>query len=172
MENNAVKNGLLYGGVSIVISLVMYLVDPALMFKSVSMFLGLAIGLFFMIKAAREEKALNEGILTYGEAVKTTFIVLVIGSFFSSIYMFVMMKYIDPSLVDQMMEVQIATAEWSAEMFGAPEEALDEMRETLEEQDMTPTIWKTLSQFVMSTIMSLIISLIVSAFVKKNPSLE
>ena len=171
--NHGVRNGLLYGGIGVILSLVFYFVNTELMFTWwLQMLIGFGLALFFMIKASREEKADNEGILTYGEAVKTTFIVGVIATVISSIYNHVMMAYIDPSLVDQMLEVQIKTAQASAEMFGAPEEALDQMREQLEEQDFTPTIGKTISQMIMACVVMLIFSLIVSAFVKKNPSLD
>jgi uncharacterized membrane protein len=171
--NHGVKNGLLYGGISVIVSLVFYLFNPELMFTWwITLILGFGLALFFMIKAAREEKADNDGILTYGEAVKTTFLVVIVATVISTVYNHILMAYIDPSLVDQLAEISIKSAQASAEMFGAPEETLDEIREQFEEQDFTPTIGKTISQLVSSAVIMLIFSLIVSAFVKKNPSLD
>lgn len=169
MTNPAIKFGLLYGLVSLLFTLIIYLVSPKLMFSfSVMMLIGLAIMIFFMVAAGREEKANNEGYMSYAEALKTTFIVFLIGSFISTVFQYVLFTYIDPSLVDLLRDTSIETAQSVAKLFGADENALEQVREQAMEQEYSMTISKSLFNWVTGLIFGLIIALIVSIFIKKK----
>lgn len=170
--NHAVKNGVIYGLVSVVFTLVLYLIDKTLLSKFMMLTLvGFAIMIFFMVKSAREEKMDNEGILPYGEAVKNTFVVVAIGMLISSLFTFILYNFIDPSLIDMLKDATIETTRSMMEKFGAPEDQIDQAMEQIEDTDMDMSMSKVLVQYAQSLIFGLIISLIVSAFVKKNPSI-
>lgn len=169
MENHSIKNGLIYGLASVIYSLVVYLVAPDLLFSmGISMVVGLALVIFFMVRAANAEKEDNEGFLSYGEALRTTFVVFAVGALISTLFTYVLYNFIDSSLLEVMQEQAVETAVSMAERFGAEGEQLEEIREKAMEQDMSFGIGKVALNYIFACIFGLIISLIVSAFVKKN----
>ena len=169
--NAGVKNGLIYGVLSIIITLVLYMVNPKLMKDwKISLLIGFGVSLFFMINAAREEKSLNDGILTYGEALKTTFTVLAVGSFLGTIFSYILFNFIDPSLLDLMQETAIKTTESMMKSFGAPQEEIDKAIETMEDNPVNFSPGRAAIQYISALFFALIYALIVSAFVKKNPT--
>ena len=169
--NAGVKNGLIYGVLSIILTLVMYMVNPKLMMDwKVSLLVGFGVSLFFMINAAREEKSLNDGILTYGEALKTTFTVLAVGGILGTIFAYILFNFIDPSLNDMMQQNIVETTESMMKWLGAPEEEIDKAIEKLEENPASFTPGTAALQYIQMLFLGLIYALIVSAFVKKNPT--
>ena len=169
MENHSVKNGLYFGLASIAYTLIIYLLNPKMLFSGFTgIIVAIILTVVFMVMAARAERADNEGFLSYGEALKTTFLVFVVGSLLSTIFSYSLYNYIDPSLVDQMKEAALETSVKMAEFFGAPEDQLDQIREEIMNQDMSMGVGRMILQWVYSLIFGFICSLIVSAFVKKS----
>lgn len=169
MENHSVKNGLFFGLASIAYTLIVYLVSPKMLFSGFTgLLVALVMTVIFMVMAAKAERADNEGFLSYGEALKTTFFVFVIGSLISTIFSYILYNIIDPSLIDLMKESAVETATKMAEFFGAPEDQLDQIREEVMNQDMSMGVGRMILQWVYSLIFGFIVSLIVSAVVKKN----
>jgi len=133
----ALKYGIILGVVSILSTLAMYLINPELLFN---MKIGLAVGLIFtiaiLVLALKEERKINEGILSFGDGLKTTFVAYAIGSLFSALFMYTLMNHIDPSLIDRGVEygqdIAEATLNYTADMFDMPEsekdKALEEIR--------------------------------------------
>jgi len=168
MENPAIKNGLFMGVASILFTMVLYFVDSSMMFGGVA-WVGLLIPIYFMWKSATEERANNGGYLTFGEGLKAAFLAAVIGGLIAQLFTYILMNYIDPSLVDVLRETSIASAEKMVGMFGDNEEAIEAMREAMDEQDFTPTIISTLTTYLISLIFpTFVIALIIAAITKKQ----
>lgn len=172
--NQGIKFGLFYGLVSVILSLVLYLIDKELMTGSIpTTIAAFVIATVFMVLAAKATKADNGGILPYGEAVITTFLVLSIGFFISGLFIYVMFNFIDPSLVDLTRERAIEMTEKLIAMMGQDnEDAIDKMREALEEQDFSMGLGQVLMSWLGNSVVGLIYALIISAFVKKEATLS
>lgn len=168
MDNTAVKNGILSGIVGIIYSMILYFIDPGMMVGSMA-YLGFLIPIIFMVLAAREEKAKNEGFLSFGEGLKVTILTVAIGMLLTSIFSYVLMNFIDPGMVDVIKEQAIAQAESMADMFGADEAGKEAMMESIEDQDFAPTILTSIMNFLVILIFPFFfIALIISAIVKKE----
>ena len=167
MNSNAIKYGVISGIVSIIFSMALYFINPKMMFGGLA-YLGMLIPVFFMWKASNDEKKINEGYLPFGEALIISFIVVAIALLISSIFTYILINFIDPSLVDVIKEISIEAAEKVAGIFGADEDSLDEMRDQMDEQDLRPTIFTTLFNYLGSLVVGFIIALIVAAIVKKT----
>ena len=95
----SLKNGLIIGAASIVLSLVMYFIDPLMAFTNwwvglimIVVFLGL---LVYAGQSIRKEAG---GFWTFGEAFKSFLIMSLIITATSTVYSIVLMKVIDPDL--------------------------------------------------------------------------
>ena len=167
MENPAIKNGVFMGVASILFTMILYFIEPSMMFGGFA-YAGLLIPIYFMWKAATEERAINGGFMSFGEGFKAAFLVAVIGGLITQLFTYVLMNYIDPSLIDVLAEQTVEAAEKMLAMFGDNEEAADAMREAMEEQDFTPTIGNTLLSYLGSLVFpSAVIALIIAAITKK-----
>jgi len=168
MENNAVKYGIYSGVASVLFSMVLYFINPSLMF-GMAAWIGLLIPVYFMYKAATEEKMENDGYLSFGEALKATFLVAVIAFLISTLYSYVLINFIDPSLVDTIKQQSVEAAEKVAGMFGGDEDVLEEMRDQMDEQNFAPTLASSLMSYLFTLIIpGFPMALIVSAITKKN----
>lgn len=98
--------GVLLGITSVIFGVVMYVtnvhLDPPMVYSIIG-FLILIVVISLGIKAFKTE---NGGFLSLGEALKVGIGVAVIGGIIAAIWSFVLMNYIEPDYMSQMMEVQ------------------------------------------------------------------
>ncbi len=168
MDNPAIKNGLFMGIASILFTMVLYFIDPSMIFGTIA-YAGMLSPIYFMWKSATEEKAINDGFLSFSEGLKAAFLTAVIGGLITQLFSYVLINFIDPSLVDVLRETSIEATEKIIAMFGDNEDAAEQMREAMEEQDFTPTLGKTLIGYLGSLIFpTFIIALIIAAITKKE----
>lgn len=104
-KNSGVKNGIMLGVVSIVCSHVCYLINPKYLLTSVA-YLSIFINAYFMYRSAIEERVKNEGLLSFVDARKYTFLTYVIGTLIGSIYIYLMFNVVDSSLQGIFVEYQ------------------------------------------------------------------
>lgn len=169
---HGIKYGVIYGVGAIVFTLLLYLINKELTVNTaITLGFSLVFGTALMVVAARSAKAENGGILPFGEALITVFLVFVVGSFITSIFTYILMNYIDPSLVQVVQQRAVEMMEKTASMMGGEmnEDQLDQMREQMEEQS-TFNISSVLLGWLTNCVIGLIYSLIVAAIVKKNPT--
>lgn len=98
--------GLLLGIVSVIFGVIMYVMnahlDPGMIYTIIG-FLVLIVIISLAIKAFKSE---NGGFLSLGEALKVGIGVAVIGGIIAALWSFVLMNYIEPDYMSQLMEVQ------------------------------------------------------------------
>lgn len=107
------------------------------------------------------------GTMNYGQALGVGIITLVVASVISGLYTFVLYKFIDPSLQEQL---RLFTEEQIIQQGKVPEEQL-EMAINMATKFQTPLFMFIMAVFG-GAIMGLIISLITAIFTKKNPTNE
>ena len=168
MQQPFVKWGLISGGLGVILGLIYYLINPELSFSTTGMLSGIAIPLVCMYLAGLEERALLGGYITWGQALKVTFLTIVIGFFISSTFQYIMSTFIDPDLVEMQIEKGLELAEKMVSLGGQElsEDDIERIREN-SSPSFVKMIWNSLGAiacvgFPISAIMSLFI-------MKKDP---
>lgn len=172
MEEKAVSiwkstiiTGVYVAVVLILLSVVFYVTGNP--FSKISQYLTYPVLIGGVILAQITYKKALGGTLTYGQAVASGVLALVFASVISGIYSFVLFKFIDPSLQEQL---RIFTEEQIIKQGRVPEEQL-EMAVNMATKFQTPFMMMVMS-IVGGAFMGLIISLITAIFTKKNPTDE
>lgn len=167
-SNSGVKNGLFLGIAILIFSIGCYFYNPKTLINSIALLVYILI-IYFMYRSAADEKRLNEGYLSFGEALKVTFLTYVIGTLIYSIFTYVMFNIVDPSLNDVMREVSIESAEYVSELLGN-EADMDQVYDQLEKQDLKMTFSMVFFNYLIGLIFpGFLFALIMSAITKKMP---
>lgn len=171
MEHPSVKNGVFGAAIVIIIYLIMWFVSPKA-FLSYGSWLGFAIIIFFMYRAGKEVRDMNQGFIEFGEIFKYLFITFVVLTLITSIFNYILLNFIDPGLIEIQKEIALEAMEKVANALGN-EEMLDEMNDQLDEQSFDLTPWKALQGWIFGLIFGAIIAAIQGAIMKKkDPSLD
>ncbi len=172
MDNPAVKYGVYFGGFFVLYVTLLKFIAPKMIFTgSLTTVLGLAVPIICMVWVAREVRNQEDGYLSYGEALKNTFLVYVIGSLIYTLYQYILVNFIDPSLLESQKEAVMEAGNWISKILGANEEMVEEFQEQLEEvaeASTHQTFGTVILGWVGGLIFGFILSAIVSAFVKKT----
>ena len=161
--------GLLYGLVNavvqIIFTVILYL-SGVKIFTSGFSNVGVILPLVITVLGGLQLKKLQGGYLAFSEALKTTFMILVIGSFISMIFDFVLLNYIDVSFRDAAMQIIAEKTERALEKFGMAQDQIDKItEETLNGNNYT--FGKLFLGFALKCIGLFLVALIVSAIIKK-----
>ncbi|MBK9735118.1 MAG: DUF4199 domain-containing protein [Saprospiraceae bacterium] len=167
MENHSIKNGLLSGSASIVFSLMLYLVNPEFMITWGS-YLGIFIVIYFMRKAIIDTKKDENGHITLGQAFKVSWLTYILGTVISTFFLYIMINYIDQSLVDILKNVQIDTFEKTGNFLKMTEDMIQEQVSIMEDTNPFGPSAIALSLPLSFLFPGAIISIIMAAIMKKN----
>jgi len=158
--------GLLLGIVSVIFGVIMYVtnvyLDPGIIYTIIG-FLVLITIITIAIKAFKTE---NGGFLSLGEALKVGIGVAVIGGIIAALWSFVLMNYIEPDYMSQMMEVN------REKMIEAQPDMTESQLNAAEEMTakFTSPIMVVAFSLIGNLFFGLIISLIAGLIMKnKNP---
>jgi len=174
IKNEALKNGLIWGAINIVIFLVTWYVAPSLMssywYAAISFLIGLALAIFFCTDMRKKVG----GYWTFGEALWPIFVTFVLAMGLVFVFNILFGKYIDPTYPEQMKEMVIAKSEATMKSFGLSEEetakAMAKTRENLEQQ-FTPSFSQAVMGFGISAVMYFIGAVIFALIFKRsNPN--
>lgn len=170
-KNLGVLYGLINAGVAIVFTVILYL-GGAEMFVSPVAYIGMVLPIAVCIIGGIQIRKQHGGYLEFSEALKATFLILVLGSLIATVFQYILFNYIDVSFREALAQVTAEQAEKLMRRFGAPEEKIDEaVEETLSKNNYT--IGRLLMGFVFGCIWWFIVALIVSAIIKrKRPPFE
>ena len=166
MENHAVKWGLI-GGIGVVVySLILYLMDPNSLFGGLA-YIGILIYIFAMVKAVQGEKNDLGGYMTWGEALKPTFLTYAIASGIYIIFFYVLNNFIDPGLEELQRQAAIEMVEKMSGILG--EEGVEQTIAQADEQGYAFNIQKAgLGYFIGLIFPGFIFAAIIAAIMKKN----
>lgn len=164
-KNPAVLYGLINGGVSILFTVILYL-GGAQTFVSPIAYLGFALPVVVCVIGGLQIRK-QRGYLEFSEALKATFLIMVIGSLIATIFQFILFNYIDVSFREALAQVTAEQAEKLMRRFGASE---DQIEKTVEESlnQNNYTVGRLMFGFVFYCIFWFVVALIVSAIIKKK----
>ena len=165
MENPSVKWGLIGGIGAVVITLILFIINSESIFGKLS-FVSFLVYIIAMVKAGAEEKQNLGGFMTWGEALKPTFLSYAIATLIASIFMFVLGNFIDPSLNEIVQNKSIEIAEVFSSYI--PEEEMEANVSKIQATDFFSVFEIGKQYFVGLIFPGFIIAAIISAIVKKN----
>lgn len=170
-KNTGVLYGLINGAVGIVFTVILYL-GGAKMFVSPVAWVGLVLPIVVCVIGGLQHRKQQGGYIEFSEALKLTFLILVIGALIATIFQYILFNYIDVPFREALAQVSAEKAEEFMRRFGATEEQIDKaVEETLNGNNYT--IGKLFLSFGMGCILWFIVALIVSAIIKrKRPPFE
>jgi len=170
-KNVGVLYGLLNAGAGIVFTVILYL-GGAKMFVNPIAYLGICIPIVVCVLGGLAQRKQQGGYLEFSEALKVTFLILIIGSLIATIFQYVLFNYIDVPFRQALAQESAAKTEQIMRRFGAPEEKIDKaVEETLNGNNYT--IARLFLAFALGSIFWFIVALIVSAIIKrKRPPFE
>ncbi len=159
------RYGIIAGLVLIIYSLILQLLGMA-----TNKALGYITYVFLIVIVVLAHKAYKEngdGYMTLGQGLGIGMLISLISGVFSGIFSYIYLKFIDDSMIAQMMDMQIE----AMEKQGLDDKTIEQAME-MTEKFMTPELIPLFAVIGM-LFFGFIISLIVSLFTKKaNPSLE
>ncbi|MDI9880864.1 DUF4199 domain-containing protein [Flectobacillus longus] len=156
----ALKWGIIIGIFSVVFStLIMVLGLMGNQAVGFVAYIVIGIGVFMAMNAYKKE---NNGFMSYGQGLGIGVLMAAVSGLLSSAYSFVYMKFIDPSVMDQIFK----KAEADMEKKGLSAEQIDQAME-MSKVFMSPGamfVWGVVG----SILLGFVFSLIIAAFVKKD----
>ena len=175
MDNPGLKWGIYLAAILVLTTTVLKFVAPRMLFSiPLGLLMSLVVPIVFMVLSGRELRFMQEGYLSFGEALKNSILVLAIGSLISILYEYLLFNFIDTSLLELQKEAIIEMGDWMTNLMessGVPEEQLDEQREALKEQ-AEATVHQTFGQTILgwmgTMLFGFIPASIVSAIIKKT----
>lgn len=177
MENKSLLNltikwGLITGIISIVYTLILYIAGPTLLAGG-WVYLSLLIIIIMMSLGVAEKRREQGGSISLSEGLLTAFLIFFFSQFLSSIFTYLLYTVIDPELPAIIKEEVINNTYSMMEKFGLEEEEIEKQLSRISEEDFSPTIGKTILNFMIFCVLGLVLSLIVGAIMKrKRPVFE
>jgi hypothetical protein len=164
---NGMVWGLILGFVSIIFSVIMYMMDQ---FANQNLnYISLAISIVIMIFAYRSFRdQIRGGVMPFGTALGFGVVAFVVASLLSSIYSYLMVAVIDPELL---VKIKDAALEQAMEKSrGAPPEAVEQGFEMM--SFMFKPLWMAIMGLFSGAFMGTIAALILSAIFKRDEDPE
>lgn len=178
IKKEALKNGLIWGAVNIVIFLVTWYVMPSLMssyaFAGLTIVIGIALAVFFCIDMRKKVG----GYWSFGQALWPIFAMFIMAMALVFVFNITFGKFIDTSYPETMKEMVMTKSEDTMKSFGLSDEetakALEKTKENLEQQ-FTPNFSQAVVAFGISAVMYFIGAVIFALIFKKenqNPFIQ
>ncbi len=170
---HAIRWGLIMAGVSIFLTILIYIVDYTIMVQL--KFLGFSLLLYIglTIYAGINYRNTIGGFLPYGKAFQHGFLVLALSAFVGTIFTFILYDLIDSELPQKLVDASVENVRAMMEKFGAPEDTIEPALEKarVDAADRF-TVLGQVKGYLFALVFCAIMSLISSIFVKKNQPVE
>lgn len=125
------------------------------------------IPIVFAILGVRKVKKDNGGYITFREALKVSFGILVITAFSSMLFSYVLYNFIDPPFAESMTQVMVGQTQRMLEKMGASQDIIEKSVSKMLDNNMF-SLGQLLQSFMFSCIFMFVIAVIISAIMKKN----
>lgn len=174
MNNHAIKSGVMIGVLGIIITLLLYIVDPTLFAK---WWLMIILGILNLtLIAVFGVKYRNEigGIMSFKDAYLYSIITMVVMVLVGTLFTLVLFTVIDPGVSQIVADAVAENTESMMRNFGAPEDGMDEAIEKAREDTMDRfTTVGMMKGAGIRVLINVVFCLILAAIIKKKePELE
>ena len=164
--NPGVTYGLIAGLIMIVISLGLYL-GGVKTFLSPIAFLSYVVIIVIAVLAGVRQKKLNGGYIEFSDALKVVFTTFAIGFLLQTLFMYILLNYIDVPFREALAQETQAVTETMMKRFGASDAQIDEALKNAAGQN-NYSIGKMFLGYAIWCIVFFIISLIIAAIIKRK----
>jgi hypothetical protein len=174
LKTEALKNGVIWGIISIVIFLVVWYVAPSLMggyiYTGITFLIGLALAIFFCLDMRKKAGAY----WSFGDALWNIFVMFLMSVLIIYVFTIIFGKFIDTSYPVKMKELTMEKTESMLQSLGLGEQEIAEtMEKTSEsmEKQFNPSFMQAVVGFGIASIFYFIGALIFAAIFKRsNPN--
>jgi uncharacterized protein DUF4199 len=164
--NYGLTYGVILGLVMIIYTVILYLGGVKL-FISPLAWVAWCIPIVVAVLGGLKQKKALGGYMSYGEALKTVFLICVIGSLISTIFSYVLFNIIDEPFRQALAQETAVIQEKMMRKFGASDALIEKsVADTLNGNSYT--IGKIMLGYAFGLIFWFIVSLIIAAIIKKN----
>lgn len=168
-ESPAIRNGILGGMAAVILSLMFYIFNTK-MFFTVAGWLVIVAYIFFVVKAAREERKLSDQ-FSFKDAFRTTLVCYAVASLFYVVFTYVLLNFIDPDLIEVQKQITLETMEKMSGLLG--EEGTEAAIDAIENEDLRFTPGRALSTLAFGLVFpGSLIAAIISAVMKDSKKPE
>ena len=166
---DAMKNGLILGGIHLVVVLLLYAALPSKLTGLSYVFFILVLNFGFTIYMGSQWRKEIGGFMDYGPAFKYAFILLVFNGLVG-IVLSISLVLFDPNFPMVMAESQRDTSIYWASKFGAPEESLEQMRDQMDINELAKqySMGKSFISFGVAICLYAVGALIMALFIRKT----
>ncbi len=169
MNQHAIRSGAIIGIISVVISLIIYMIDGSLFaawwLNIGLMVLGLALVVYFGIQHRNEEG----GYLAFGKAWMYSMQTFVIAGLIGTIFNILLFQVVDPDLAEVVTEKAIENSVAVMERFNTPPDAMEKAIEDTRTSMMDRfTVVGSIKGYGWAILIYAFISLITGAIIKRN----
>lgn len=165
--NVLLQFGLIAALAYLLVFVVMYLAGTGTFTNYGLTFLTMAIPIVFAVLACRRQKKYNGGFLSFKEALKISFGILVMASLATTVFSYLLFNFIDQPFAESLKQVTIEKTQEFMSKMGTPQDAVDKAVKDIMEKDIY-SAGSLFQNFMTVCILNFIIALIISAIVKKN----
>lgn len=170
MEAKKPNYGLSYG---VILGLVLIIFTVILYLGGVKWFIGplawvaWCIPILVAVLGGLKQKKALGGFMSFGEALKTVFLICVIGSLLSTLFNYLLLNFIDVPFQQALAQETAVVQEKMMRKFGASDATIEKsVADTLNGNNYT--IGRIMLGYAFGLIFWFIISLIIAAIIKKN----
>lgn len=165
-KNIMINYGVYLAVASILINLIFYATGTLISLGWLIGIIGFGLVIAIIIFGIKKYKEANNGIISWGQAVKIGVGISIVSGVIGVLYNLIFNNYIDPTMQDQIMDIQRQA--WAdANMTSEQIEAAEEMANNFSSPTITSAI-----QIVASAFFGFIISAIAGAIMKKTEADE
>lgn len=169
IKKNGIQFGIITGAASVLITTLLYVINPELFISSWLGFVKFGIFTIIAITLLTKTKKALAGIFPFKDAFTTYFISAVIGLLIATIFEIVLFHLIDPSLKETLKELSIKFMAEFLQKLGAPSSEIKKAIDQIENTDQF-SIGKLVQGFFIYTVLSSIFGLILAAIFKSKSS--
>ncbi|MCH2197770.1 MAG: DUF4199 domain-containing protein [Flavobacteriales bacterium] len=170
MNQKAITYGVIGGLVSIAATLVMYIVNPALLASFWIMMLFIPVQIVFVVLGTIAARKNAGGYMPFGKAFLNAFVCGMVMSLLGVLFQIMLFHVIDPELPAYLMEEAMQNTAEMMSKFGMPEEAMQEaMAQAGEDIEKGFSVAGMFGNLITSVFFWGFIGLIVGLIVKRNP---
>lgn len=174
MNNHAIKSGLIVGVISIVLTLLAYIVDSSML---AAWWFGLTVFVLLLVLVSyfgRQHREEIGGFMPFGKAWVYSMQLFIVAGIIGTIFNILLYNVIDPELPAIVADKAVENAESMMSGFGMPEDQMDEALDKTRADTIDRfTVTGSLIGFLWGLIFYAILSLITGLIIKKNePELE
>lgn len=168
LKSNLIRYSLIIGFVSIVISILTYTLNEALMTKWWFGIFTIVVAIVLYVVAALSYRKDLGGYISFKQGFIFILLLAIFSTLIHTLYSLVQFNFIDPELGGRLQETIVQNSIAMMEKFNVPDEAIDEQVEKLQANNMFSNANIIKSFFINSLVGGVILGLIIGAIVKKK----